>query len=407
MKRHRKRTKPRFDWRRFHDDLRARIVRHDFRPWLESQGVAFRHKGSESRAPCPIHGGEDLNFSVREQQSGFSWRCYSVCGKGGDLIDLLYELGQGDARHGDIMMQACEIVGIDYDQAREDAGGTQGKTPRPRTRTRPRIKQPATTLCPRHERHTELLSALLKTLELSHQGLAYLTSRGLPESIGMCGIKSATPDQWREAILALDHNQDRSTLQAIGLVDDEGKIHPYQAWSQEFLIFPYFNLEGELDTLRMRAPDQQKAKVFSLLGTQNQPSLPYLPFPGFKGALESKKNILFVAEGELDALSVGAVGWPAISTPGARGWREGWLSWCAKDLGARHIVLLADSDEAGNHLVDAIRRDGERWHPGWLKSRVHVTRGLLGEKDANDALQKHGQDELARELQNLAAEVAS
>lgn len=405
--RRRRSQRPQFDWRRFHEELRARIVRHDFRPWLESQGVAFRHKGSESRAPCPIHGGKSLNFSVREQQSGFSWRCYSKCGKGGDLIDLLYEMGQGSARHGDIVEQACEIVGIDYDSARLDAGGEQEQISRPRTRTRPIFKRAPTITPTRHARHVELLSALVRALELSPEGLAYLVSRGLPESVEMCAIKSATPDQWREAILELDHNEERATLQSIGLVDEEGKVHPYQAWSEEFLIFPYFDIDGGLDTLRMRAPEQRKAKVFSLLGTQNQPTLPYIAFPGFKEALAATGHILFVTEGELDALSVGAAGWPAIASPGATGWRDGWLEWCAEELGAETIIIMADGDDAGGHLVNTIRNDGVRWHPGWLYERVHTTRGILGEKDANDALQKHGQKELTRELTSLVMEVTS
>ncbi|MBZ5581391.1 MAG: hypothetical protein LAQ30_04155 [Acidobacteriia bacterium] len=35
---------------------------------------------------CPIHGGKDPNFSV-EPATG-RWFCHSVCGRGGDIIDL-------------------------------------------------------------------------------------------------------------------------------------------------------------------------------------------------------------------------------------------------------------------------------------------------------------------------------
>lgn len=42
------------------------------------------------RMPCPIHKGRDANFSVSERDG--LWNCFSVCGRGGSVIDLVMEL---------------------------------------------------------------------------------------------------------------------------------------------------------------------------------------------------------------------------------------------------------------------------------------------------------------------------
>ena len=42
------------------------------------------------RIPCPIHKGRDANFSVSERDG--LWNCFSVCGRGGSVIDLVAAL---------------------------------------------------------------------------------------------------------------------------------------------------------------------------------------------------------------------------------------------------------------------------------------------------------------------------
>jgi DNA primase len=42
------------------------------------------------RIPCPIHRGRDANFSVSERDG--LWNCFSVCGRGGSVIDLVAAL---------------------------------------------------------------------------------------------------------------------------------------------------------------------------------------------------------------------------------------------------------------------------------------------------------------------------
>jgi hypothetical protein len=46
----------------------------------------LRQRGKRWREPCPIHRGEHDSFSV-DPETGL-WRCWSVCGRGGDIIAL-------------------------------------------------------------------------------------------------------------------------------------------------------------------------------------------------------------------------------------------------------------------------------------------------------------------------------
>ena len=50
----------------------------------------------EYRIPCPIHNGRDANFSVSERDG--LWNCFSVCGRGGSVIDLVSALDRIEPR---------------------------------------------------------------------------------------------------------------------------------------------------------------------------------------------------------------------------------------------------------------------------------------------------------------------
>lgn len=56
---------------------------------LRHYGYPVRDRASY-RIGCPIHGGKDANFSVSERNG--LWNCFSVCGRGGSVIDLVAEL---------------------------------------------------------------------------------------------------------------------------------------------------------------------------------------------------------------------------------------------------------------------------------------------------------------------------
>jgi hypothetical protein len=54
--------------------------------YYESRVSDLRQRGKRWRGPCPIHRGKHDSFSV-DPETGL-WRCWSVCGRGGDIIAL-------------------------------------------------------------------------------------------------------------------------------------------------------------------------------------------------------------------------------------------------------------------------------------------------------------------------------
>ena len=63
----------------------------DFTPAEVSAYYAARvpglqQSGREWRAPCPVHGGADDNFSVNAETG--MWYCHSHCSRGGSMFDL-------------------------------------------------------------------------------------------------------------------------------------------------------------------------------------------------------------------------------------------------------------------------------------------------------------------------------
>jgi hypothetical protein len=62
--------------------------------YCEHRIPGLKQTGAEWRGGCPKHGGKDPNFSV-DPATG-RWFCHSVCGRGGDIIDLEMALTGAD-----------------------------------------------------------------------------------------------------------------------------------------------------------------------------------------------------------------------------------------------------------------------------------------------------------------------
>jgi len=62
------------------------FTRSDVAAYYAARVPALRQRGKRWRGPCPIHSGKHDNFSV-DPETGL-WRCWSSCGRGGDIIAL-------------------------------------------------------------------------------------------------------------------------------------------------------------------------------------------------------------------------------------------------------------------------------------------------------------------------------
>lgn len=112
--------------------------------------------GGSRRYRCPIHDGDDPNFSLyRASQSGQPrWCCHSRCNRSGSIIDYLVAargLSTKEAVH-----EAARTVGA--------SPSTQGRSVAPARRPRPR-QRPVADAAPRSEEHWQDLIGQLELVE--------------------------------------------------------------------------------------------------------------------------------------------------------------------------------------------------------------------------------------------------
>ncbi len=75
--------------------------------YYESRVPDLRQRGKRWRGPCPIHRGKYDNFSVHPETG--LWRCWSGCGRGGDIVAL--EMAMTGLAWRDAVTQIEQIVG--------------------------------------------------------------------------------------------------------------------------------------------------------------------------------------------------------------------------------------------------------------------------------------------------------
>jgi len=98
--------------------------------------------------------------------------------------------------------------------------------------------------------------------------------------------------------------------------------------------------------------------------------------------LATTSQTVHVCEGQLDALTLSAAGFPAIGVPGVKGWKP-WYGICLADFA--EVFVWADADTAGRKFASFIEKE--------LKARrVALPQG----EDVNGYYCKVGADGLRR-----------
>jgi DNA primase len=142
------------------------------------------------------------------------------------------------------------------------------------------------------------------------------------------------------------------------------------------ICIPNFNLSGVVG-LKFRHPNDT-----------DEPK--YEGLPGIPGRLFNLRAIgrggptICLTEGELDAITVTSLGFPAVGVPGVDNWKP--HDWRIFE-GYERVVLVRDADQAGLTLVKKLQQTE-------LPLVVVLPPG--GHKDANAALCAGLGDELAR-----------
>lgn len=245
---------------------------------------------------------------------------------------------------------------------------------------------------------TSLLERLTDAIGLGERGTQYLASRGIPEDVARgCGVVSCTRDQWGAWCGELG---DDDSLRRSGLIaradTDSPSLHPFYS---HFLVFPYYTegCDAAMSTLRFRdTSGDVTPKMLSVCGDgPTTSSVPYLQWC-VQWARDDGLP-LFVVEGELDALSIVACGYPAVATYSASVWPP---EWCAGWGGLTCAIVVAEGDPAGDAFAGRVSDAAVQVNARWARANVHKVK--IREGDCNDLLM---QGDLKSQLDSVSRQI--
>lgn len=99
-------------------------------------------------------------------------------------------------------------------------------------------------------------------------------------------------------------------------------------------------------------------------------------------------DVIFIVEGERDALTVALLGFSATTNPGGAGkWRADYSQWVKEKLPGRKFVLLPDNDQAGAEHAESVRKSLESVG---LEARILALPGLQAKGDVTDWVKAGG-----------------
>lgn len=166
--------------------------------------------------------------------------------------------------------------------------------------------------------------------------------------------------------VALEYLEKRGLSEAalgarLGVVPDDASPawHPYRGR----LSIPFFNANGDCVLIRFRdLTGTSPAKYLQIADSRNVPyNIP---------ALLSGARTINVCEGELDALTLTALGYAAIGITGANGWKPHYRKLLDP---FDRVVVWGDNDDAGRAFNSAVRASDRRAEPAYLESDINDT----------------------------------
>lgn len=326
--------------------------------------VQLRRSGRTYRGPCPLHGGEGPNFSVDPERGIF--KCF-VCGEGGDVFSFPMKLLGLDFI--EAVKFVAERVGIvvpevDPNQEKDD----------PYRDIREAVAFAA-----------DWFEKQLWDEEEGKRARKYLiTRRGLSEEdVRRFGFGYA-PDSWRglrEA--AAVHEISDDVLTRAGLMkSSERAKEPYDLFRGRLMI-PIYNLRDRPIGFggRLLADSEDAPKYI------NSPDAPIFHKGQIVYGLNwsrhaiRRKEIVFVVEGFMDAVSLMAAGIENVIAPLGTALTESQARLLARY--AKKALLLYDSDKAG--LVATFKAADEL-----LRAGVHPSVATLPTGEDPDSIVRKG-----------------
>lgn len=173
---------------------------------------------------------------------------------------------------------------------------------------------------------------------------------------------------------------------------------------EDTLVFPFFDEQGRIQTIKYRDTKHFPGKTFiDRDGKTRKSPKEWIekdcrPILFGMKQCNDKFDRLIVTEGQLDSLSVAAAGLEnAVSVPnGAQGFT--WVPYCFNWVSKfQEIVVFGDFEKGRMTLLE----DFQKRFPNRIR---HVQeRDYQGCKDANELLQKHGADAVRQAVENAVA----
>ena len=274
-------------------------------------------RGRYWRGPCPMHGGQDSNFSV--DTATLRWTCFSHCGSG----SVVAYVNGGETPYGQAFVEAAKklaaLAGVTFpamerteDELREDG----------------EENQKAELL----EKFLDLANATL-TADGGAEARRYLEGRGLLADPGRGIGLYPTRAEVRDFLAAKEFSAEE--IDASGVILDgrwEGR-----------LIIPWRDRWGHLGTFAARdLSGGSEAKYIYLKGTSKASLVAF----GLDVALRGKQSDpLVLVEGLLDVINLqdrGFTNVAAIGGPGGEFAPDRWERLAA--FGVSRVVLALDND---------------------------------------------------------------
>ncbi len=426
-----------YDWERFDAHIKETVrARLDCRAVVADAGlVKKRGSGRYVKIHCVDPSHEDNHPSCSVGPDGF--KCHA-CGASGDVFTLVGLLQHVDS-FSERVRAAARLAGVDYDAERDrfvaaerDATWRSSSyetieihasrdlseyrrdevvdnfddlvSPEPDGRDG---KDPDEPLAGRSGVRAQVWHELVSRLSLDGPGAEYLEARGISRQLARAlGVRYADPDTWRDALRHAWRTHGARSLDAAGVLGrDAAHEHvPHPGCYGGALVFTYSG-GASPESLRFRNLDPDASiRYLSLRGPHNQPRVAYLSDLAHRPLLgASPGRALYVTEGEINALSLAAVGRACVGLPGADSWRPEWAYGFAD---FDRVVLLLDGDRASEQLARSILTScSDLYGDEWTQRRVRphlLTDGDGTILDANDALMGGSLEDLLRRAEDLS-----
>lgn len=186
--------------------------------------------------------------------------------------------------------------------------------------------------------HRQVLTAFAQEAErrIDRGGMAYLASRGISEEV-VRRQHLGFVDDYNDVMDCVRRKHPDISLKAAGLTS----FYVYGQNKIRFVTIPYDggnqNDPAYCVYLRARRVTESKLDLPKMLGLSS--NIPIF----FNAPILSSTDIVFVAEGEIDALTLLTHGYPAVGLPGATVFKPQWRDF----FEGKQVNLVMDADRAG------------------------------------------------------------